>query len=393
MNTREKYLTTCRFEPGRRIPRWEFGFWAGTLQRWYAEGLPGGGQRARIMELNPADWISADGVATFATDGSGADEDVHRCLRLDPGMHAVEINYGPAPMFEIEVLEEGPGHKIWRDENGVVLKALKPSRGMPEFVDYPVHGRREWEQFKAERYRPVLRDRLPPNWPRRREEYSRREFPLCLGASNGFFGTVRNFVGAETALMLFYDDPAWMHEMMNHLGDVYAALYDAVLNEVDVDSAVFWEDMCYVAGPLISPALFHEFMHEPYRKVTDVLRDHGVRIILVDTDGDHRQLIEPFLQAGVSGFYPFEVQSHMDVRAIRGLYPDLIMQGGIDKKALAAGRQAIDRELERIIPVVRTGGYIPHVDHAIPPDVSWENFCYYRRALDAMLDECESERA
>ncbi len=37
-------------------------------------------------------------------------------------------------------------------------------------------------------------------------------------------------------------------------------------------------------------------------------------------------------------------------------------------------------------------GYIPHVDHATPPDVSFENFCYYRRKLDARLDEYDVRR-
>ena len=90
--------------------------------------------------------------------------------------------------------------------------------------------------------------------------------------------------------------------------------------------------------------------------------------------------------------YPFEVQSHMNVAEIRRQYPRLGMQGGIDKKALAAGKEAIDRELEARVPVVLTGGYIPHVDHGVPPDVSWENFCYYRRKLDAMLDEFDARR-
>jgi uroporphyrinogen decarboxylase len=181
-----------------------------------------------------------------------------------------------------------------------------------------------------------------------------------------------------------------MHDMMDHLAEFYAGLYDQVLTEVSVDSAVFWEDMCYVAGPMISPATFREFMLDPYRKVTEVLRDRGVRIVIVDTDGDHRLLTPVFLEAGVTGFYPFEVQSHMDVVETREKYPNLIMQGGIDKKALATGKHAIDLELDRKVPVALSGGYIPHVDHAVPPDVSWENFCYYRRKLDAMLDEYES---
>jgi uroporphyrinogen decarboxylase len=183
-----------------------------------------------------------------------------------------------------------------------------------------------------------------------------------------------------------------MHEMMDYLADFYVALYDQVLSQVAVDYAFHWEDMCYVAGPLISPKMFAEFMLGPYKKLTGLLRDHGVDIIMVDTDGDARKLIPLFLEGGVTGLYPFEVQSHQDVGEIRRQYPRLLMQGGIDKKALAAGKDAIDRELEARVPVVLEGGYIPHVDHGVPPDVSWEDFCYYRHKLDAMLDELDAQR-
>jgi hypothetical protein len=27
------------------------------------------------------------------------------------------------------------------------------------------------------------------------------------------------------------------------------------------------------------------------------------------------------------------------------------------------------------------GGYIPMADHQVPPDVSWDNYLYYRRRL------------
>ena len=53
---------------------------------------------------------------------------------------------------------------------------------------------------------------------------------------------------------------------------------------------------------------------------------------------------------------------------------------------------SIDKELEKRVPVVLQGGYIPHVDHGVPPDVSWDNFCYYRHKLDSMLDEYDKKR-
>lgn len=54
--------------------------------------------------------------------------------------------------------------------------------------------------------------------------------------------------------------------------------------------------------------------------------------------------------------------------------------------ALAAGKGAIDAELEARVPFrLRQGGYIPYVDHNVPPDVSWPNFLHYRQRLGELI--------
>ena len=42
-------------------------------------------------------------------------------------------------------------------------------------------------------------------------------------------------------------------------------------------------------------------------------------------------------------------------------------------------------EVNRIAPLVEKGGYIPELDHSIPPDVSWPGYCefinYFKKRL------------
>jgi hypothetical protein len=391
-SVRDCFLAAFRFQPCPRTPRWEFGYWGGTLQRWYQEGLTGCEQE-KHARLPWAGWVSGSGIAVSLGADPYREHDVNRYFNLDHGSVALDMAYTVYPFFDEVILEETPEYIIRRLNDGVISKVLKPEQGMPMWIDYPVHNRREWEQFKADRLQPDLSPRIPADWENLLQNYRKRDYPLCIGSgATGYFGTVRQFLGLEKTLTTFYDDPAWMHEMMDYLADFYVHLYDQALSQVKVDFAVHWEDMCYVGGPLISPRLFREFMLKPYQKLTALLRDHGVDIIFVDSDGDVHKLLDLFIEGGVTAMYPFEVQSHMDVAAIRQKYPRLGLQGGIDKKAVAAGKDAIDRELEARLPVILSNGYIPHIDHGIPPDVSWENFCYYRRKLDSMLDEYDQKR-
>ena len=45
------------------------------------------------------------------------------------------------------------------------------------------------------------------------------------------------------------------------------------------------------------------------------------------------------------------------------------------------GEEAMRAEFERILPAIKSGRYIPSVDHQTPPDVSVENYRVYVRLL------------
>jgi uroporphyrinogen decarboxylase len=189
-------------------------------------------------------------------------------------------------------------------------------------------------------------------------------------------------MGPEHLLYSFYDQPDLVKDIMNDLADFWVILFDEVLTQTDVDCGFWTEDMAYKAGPFISPKMFREFMLPCYKKLTGLLRDHGVKIIIVDSDGNNWKLIPEFIEAGVTGLTPMEVAAGMDVWEIRQSFPRLQILGGVDKRAIAAGKQAIDQELEpKVEETLRTGGYIPHCDHGVPPDVSWQDFLYYRKRL------------
>jgi len=284
------------------------------------------------------------------------------------------------------VIEADEDHVVYVNAEGILMRENRnnPRSSMPQFLKFPVSSRREFRRFWSRRMRPDPAARIGPDWKDQLRAFRARPQPLVVISDRwgGFFGPLRNLVGVEGLCTLFYDDPAFVEEMMDAVADFIVAMMGAILDVIEVDAFSMWEDMACKHGPLISPAMARRYMLPRYRKVVEFLRGRGVRYVGLDSDGQVGPLIPVWMDAGLNFLYPFEVQAGMDVVAVRREFgPELRIWGGVDKRALARGPVAIDAELERLRPLIEAGGYIPHTDHSCPPDISYANFCYYIERL------------
>jgi uroporphyrinogen decarboxylase len=345
----ERVVRCLLGEPIDRVPYGVgigWGPWLETLQRWRREsGDP---------ELAPQ--------KTFGFDASF----------VGPAIHS-----GLWPPFEHKVIEETQEFIVFRDGRGITLRGRRDGHSMPEWIDYPVKAEADWEQLKEERLRIDDPTRIAQDWAAFRARIKQTGEAVQVGAfPYGVFGTPRDLMGFEELLVSFHTAPALVRDMMEHLTALWISLWEKVAAEVQIDQVHIWEDMAGKQGSLISPRMVREFMMPCYDRIADFARSAGVRIISVDTDGDCRQLVPVMMEHGVNLFFPFEVQAGSDILEYRRLYPKLGIMGGLDKRALAATRAEIDREVEKAARMTEKGRYLPGFDHLIPPDVPWENYRY-----------------
>ena len=323
--------------------------------------------------------------------------DVGKVVTFDTQGATFPVENWIFPEFTPQILERQSQRLVVIDEMGIKKRISKEENSIPEYYEWPVTTRDDWEKLKAERFNPQTPGRYPENLKEEAEKDKSIDYPLCIDGhpAVGFFGSLRYLMGEVKLLTSYYDNPQLVKQIIDDLTDFWIQLWTPILSEIEIDWVQIWEDMCYKTGSLISPQMFREFMLPAYKRFTSFLRDMGVKNIFVDTDGNCWELIPLFLEGGVTGLFPMEVAAGMDVVDVRGRYPHVQIMGGIDKRALAKGKKEIDRELERKIPpVAKSGGFIPFIDHAVPPDVSWDNFCYYRKRLAELCEKfycCETQ--
>lgn len=139
-------------------------------------------------------------------------------------------------------------------------------------------------------------------------------------------------------------------------------------------------------GPLLSPSTYAGFIFPHLKRMVEVFKGLGVRYFAIDTDGDPTQLIPLFLDAGVDAIWPIERAAGVSPQEWRDRFgQQLRLWGGVDKRILTRGPEAINAHLREFIPLIEEGGFIPTVDHTVPPDVSWDNFRHYMDAKRALL--------
>lgn len=356
MSARERFHKVSKFEQVDHPPRWDsLGFWSSTVERWWEEGLPRDVRPEQYFEMDPRD-----------------------CIPVNSGFTTNPY----CPAFEYRVLEEDDRTRTFIDAQGIVKRDRKDNAelSMSQFLKFPVSKRQDWENLKW-RLDPATPERYP-NWQELRQKYAEREFPLGMLIC-GAYGFPRNLFGEEHLAYMYYDDPALIHDIMEHWVWMYKGVFDRTLPNVDIDYVMIWEDMAFKNGPLIGPDMFKEFMLPYYKEVIGRIRSHGVEHVMVDSDGDNRPILDLFVEAGVNIFLPLEIAASMEPVEIRERYGRrLVLWGGIDKRVLSKDKAAIEHELKRKVPqMMDSGGFIPGIDHTVPPDVPFENYVFYTELL------------
>ena len=323
MNHVERFRAVMNFQPVDRLPRWEWAmWWDETIRRWHQEGLSVALKHSQVF-------------------------DISRHFDLDP--------YQQFWFSTTDPTIEATQHHV----EGIVSNMDDYLRVRPQLFpshDAAIAGMADW----AER--------------------QRRGEAVVWCTLEGFFWFPRTLMGFDKLMLAFYDQPELLHAINSDLLAFNLGLLDKILRVCVPTFMTLAEDMSYNHGPMISKATFELFVAPYYRQLVPRLLERGV-MPFVDTDGDVTLLVPWLAELGVDGVLPLERQAGVDGMRLRERYPRLRMVGHFDKMTMNRGEAAMRAEFERLLPLMKKGGFIPSVDHQTPPGVSLEEYRVYLRLL------------
>jgi uroporphyrinogen-III decarboxylase len=324
MNHVERFRAVINFESVDRLPRWEWAmWWDETIERWHHEGLP--------CDLKFNDVFS-----------------ISQYFGLDPYMQFW--------FSTTEATIEATQHHT----EGLVANMDDYLKVKPRL--YPDHSQAV-ESMRS--------------WA----EKQKKGQAVVWTTLEGFFWFPRTLMDIERLSYAFYDQPELVHAINRDLLDFNVRLVQQMASVCVPTFMTFAEDMSYNHGPMISQKIFHEFIAPYYRKLIPLLEELNI-IPIIDTDGDVTAMVPWVQEVGIVGVLPLERQAGVDGATMRESFPDLRMIGHFDKMVMDKGADAIREEFERLLPALRTRGFVPSVDHQTPPQVSLEQYRCYLRLLE-----------
>ena len=351
MNQRDRYIRTVQFKPVDRLPeRHAYGLMPGVLEEWHRQGLPVSVQ----THADIADYFG------FPAKGE-----------------PLPINIGPVPAFQERILDETDEYRVAIDGWGRKTKIMKGVTTIALGKEFPVFDWESWKPYKSRLGFSIERigEKL--------EHVARRNLTAgCLNTfgAMGFYWFARDLMGDEGLAVAYYEQSDLVREMNETWCSLMERILEEVTGRISLDVIHLNEDMAYKNASMIGKELFDGFMSPYYHRLRRIVEKHGVPIFSVDSDGCLSELAHWFGDCGVNLIGPNEVQAGNDILAYRRIFGDaMAFDGGIDKRVLTLGRDAIDEMLEATVPdmMASGGGWIVSLDHRVVPGTNLADFTYY----------------
>lgn len=339
MTSHERFARLFAHQEPDRVPIIDIP-WDATIQRWHREGMP--------ANVNFVDFFDLDRVANISVDNS--------------------------PRYPVQVLEETETTRTYTSSWGVTMRQWKNAASTPEFLDFTIRDPDSWQRAKA-RMQPT-RERI--NW-----DYLKQHYPqwrkdgywIQGGLWFGFDVTHSWMVGTERVLFALVEEAAWCQDMFRHQLEVNLALLDQVWDAGYHFDMVSWpDDMGYKHNQFFSLSMYRELLKPFHQLAIDWAHQKGIKAHL-HSCGDVNPFVPEFIEMGLDALNPLEVKAGMDPLALKQTWGDkLVLHGGINA-VLWDQPEAIQAEIERIVPKLKAGGgYIFSSDHSVPSTVSLKDF-------------------
>lgn len=171
---------------------------------------------------------------------------------------------------------------------------------------FPVHDDehrvlKDITKWREQVKKPVIKT-SPEDWAaavKHAESVDRKEQFVAVFFASGTFEMTHYLMGMEAAMMNLYEEPEYMHELINFLVDYEIEYATQAIKYLKPDALFHHDDWGGQISTFLSPAMFEEFYLEPYKRAYKFWKDNGVELIVHHSDCYAATLVPSMIEMGI----------------------------------------------------------------------------------------------
>jgi uroporphyrinogen decarboxylase len=205
------------------------------------------------------------------------------------------------------------------------------------------------------------------------------QYAVSGGVWSWFLGVAADLVGMERLFIMLVDEKELAHALIDRIADHMAAISEIEFEKAGryIDISFQADDLGTQRGPLLSRAMFDEYVRPGQQRIFDVAQRYG-KPIMYHSCGSVVALIPALMEMGVSVLDPIQVQAAgMEPKALAARFGGRLgFHGSIDTQhTLPFGTpEDVRAEVRQRCEIFRPyGGFTIAPSQGLLPEVPTEN--------------------
>lgn len=194
-----------------------------------------------------------------------------------------------------------------------------------------------------------------------------------------------DFFGMENLFIKMYTDPDVVSAVIDHVVEFYLEASRRLYAAADGRLKVFFfaNDLGSQIDALISPEFFRKFFAPGFKKVIELAKANGQRVML-HSCGSVAKLIPDLIDLGIEGLHPLQAKAAgMDAKSLSQYKEHLVFMGGVDTQELLPFKKPADvaAEVRRLCDVLGDNFIVSPSHEGVLPNIPFENMLAMRDAV------------
>jgi uroporphyrinogen decarboxylase len=237
---------------------------------------------------------------------------------------------------------------------------------------YVQHGKIPLEELYA-RPEPDLEQTI--DWVKEYVDAAHNEGMAAIVYLPWCFHAASTALGLEHLSYLIYDEPEYVHALLEWVEEGNRTVIQEVLIPLGVDVVLFDGDCAFKTSLMVNPRIFRELVFERTAKTVAPLREAGI-LYTLHSDGKADDLLPILIELGFCGFHGVEAHAN-DLGDIKRRFgSDITLIGNMDVDFLTRATVAqVRAETAKMLTVGMQGGrYIAACNTSPLPYIPFENY-------------------